>query len=59
MSDAELLVVVDSSDGIAPNVVAFSCPTCALRNLRPIDERGTRLLTAAGVRVVLNPDPAS
>jgi hypothetical protein len=59
MSDAELLVGVAGADGAAPNLVTFSCPTCSLRNSQPLDERGTRLLTAAGVRVVLNPGPAS
>jgi hypothetical protein len=58
MSEAELLLAVNGSGGDAPNVVAFSCPTCGLRNFQPLDERGTRLLTSAGVRVVLNPDPA-
>jgi hypothetical protein len=59
MSDAELLIVMRSPDEAASNMVVFACPTCSLRNLHPLDERGTRLLTAAGIRVVLGPDPAS
>lgn len=57
MSAAELVIMVDDSRDGAGNVVEFSCPVCSLRGSTPIDERGTRLLAAAGIQVTMAPRP--
>jgi hypothetical protein len=40
------------------NVVEYTCPRCHQLGHHPVDERGTRLLTAAGI-TVLYPDALS
>lgn len=56
MSGAHLLL--DVSPGTIGNVVEFSCPRCHRSGRHSVDERGTRLLTAAGITVAY-PDPKS
>jgi hypothetical protein len=34
------------------NALWFTCPKCGLNVSQPVDERGTRLLSAAGITVV-------
>ncbi len=59
MDEAELVLVVDHSGRSERHLVEFSCPACARRGFEPLDERATRLLSAAGIRVVLTTTPAS
>jgi hypothetical protein len=42
----------------AASVIEFDCPTCGQHHREPTTERGTRLLIAAGVAVVVPAYPA-
>jgi hypothetical protein len=47
-------VVAMHIDDVA-NVVDFTCPRCGIAGSQSVDERGTRLLAAAGIAVVAAP----
>ncbi|HEV7206145.1 MAG TPA: hypothetical protein VGN18_16180 [Jatrophihabitans sp.] len=49
---AQLLMTLDGPD--TRNTLTFTCPTCGAGTSQRITERGTRLLSAAGV-VLLAP----
>jgi hypothetical protein len=54
---AEVRLVMAGADrgGDRRNLVEFACPVCGLACSQRIDERTTRLLTAAGVDWVVTP----
>ena len=53
--DAELLLELDAVTSDARNTVVFDCPQCSLAGSSQVDERGVRLLMAAGIRVAVSP----
>lgn len=57
VSDGRLVVSMHGDD--VANVVEFMCPRCGLAGSQSVDERGTRLLAAAGIEVVASPPVAA
>jgi hypothetical protein len=51
-------LLLDLGSETAGNVVEYTCPRCGQTGHHPVTERGTRLLTAAGITVVY-PDAVS
>jgi hypothetical protein len=56
VTDGRLVLSLHRDD--ARNIVEFTCPRCGLAGSQRVDERGTRLLAAAGIEVVA-PSPAT
>jgi hypothetical protein len=52
-AETRLLLDFDTATGDSRNVVTFECPRCARNGSDQVDERGVRLLLAAGVQVVV------
>jgi hypothetical protein len=55
IADAELLLDLDAVSSDARDTVMFDCPQCSLAGSSQVDERGVRLLMAAGIRVAVSP----
>jgi hypothetical protein len=53
VTDGRLVVAMHIDD--VANVVDFTCPRCGIAGSQSVDERGTRLLAAAGIAVVAAP----
>lgn len=55
VADARLAVPLPDSGSVSANSVEFICPRCSRQVAQYVDERGTRLLSSAGITVVLGP----
>src|SRR6266567_6887835 len=53
--DTELLLDLDAATSDARNTVMFDCPQCSLAGSSQVDERGVRLLMAAGIQIAVSP----
>lgn len=52
-AETRLLLDFDTAAGDSRNVVTFECPRCGRSGSNQVDERGVRLLLAAGVQVLV------
>jgi hypothetical protein len=52
ISEALLVLSLEDSGGDSRNLAEVACPKCGLRNRQRVDERTTRLLSAAGIQLV-------